>query len=171
MTRIKFSTSVCLLGVLVSACAGGNAIEEGVPSAALGQFETAPLPPPAQPLLDGVDAPVGIQAATVSVPQATLPDTAGAASIPAVTPPPANALVTGAAVNTGTFPNSGIERNGATEQLSDEERDEKIAELRALQAQQQASTISPEANRARLLELQRLARTHSQDTIRTIEAQ
>lgn len=171
MTRINFSASVGLFCLVLSACAGGNAIDEGVPSTAVSSATLAPLPPPAEPL------------AAPGQTALTLPDGAGATAAPVfpqqpsnapvltATAPPVDALVSGLPANTGIFPNSGLERNGATQQLSDQERDEKIAELRALQAQQQANVISPDANRARMLELQRLARTHSQDTIRTIEAQ
>lgn len=168
MTRIKLSACVGLFCLLLTACAGGNAIDEGVPSAAVSSTPLAPLPPPAEPLAEGAQTGVTAPVATAAP---VFPQQPAIAATPTATAPPANALVTGVPANTGTFPNSGIQRNGATQQLTDEERDEKIAELRALQAQQQANTISPETNRARLLELQRLARTHSQDTIRTIEAQ
>lgn len=168
MTRIKFSGLACAFCLLITACAGGNAIEEGVPSAALQTNQPAAFPPPASPLAAGA-APTADSTTAPVFPQT--PASAQVSTAPTATAPPASALVTGAPANTGTFPNSGVERRGATQQLSDAERDQKIAELRALQAQQQANTISPAASRARLLELQRLAKTHSRDTIRTIEAQ
>lgn len=150
MTMIK-QTALCVaFCILISACAGGNAIEQGVPNAALNAGSTSPFPSPAEP---------GSQLAE------------SATSAPQPSAPPVSALASGSASNTGTFPNSAIERKGETDQITNAERDQMIAELEALKGQQQGNTVSVATYKKRLLELQRLAKTHSRDTIKTIEAQ
>jgi hypothetical protein len=76
----------------------------------------------------------------------------------------------GGPVDTGTFPNLNIPQQAATTQFTDEERDAKLAELRARQQTQDpgaAPVESAEARRKRLQVLQ----DEQADTLKVIEGE
>lgn len=142
MTLLRI-VSFIAVGITASACAGGNAIDSGVPQAAIAPVAAEPLPAPVQP----------------------------GQEIAAQAPAPVEDTSSGAPRNTGTFPNLNDEPARSTNQLTDAERDALMAEMQALQAQQQAGRVSAAAYQRRLAELKRLAATHSSTTIERIEGQ
>lgn len=76
----------------------------------------------------------------------------------------------GAPVDTGTFPNLNIPQRAATTQFTDEERDAKLAQLRAKAAAQNpggAPVESPEARRKRL----QVSQDEQGETLKVIEGQ
>lgn len=173
MTRIK-----SLIGALALAgCAGGNAIDQGVPTTALSSQSgaadaTSAFPPPAQPDATRVQQPVAEEPAVASV-----QTTAG----PAPTPPPVNTLGEPAASPTppplpprsvgGAFPQLGDEPASRLNP-ADLARNKALADqLDALRAQQESGQISAETYRLRLAELQRLGASHSDETLARIRAQ
>jgi len=77
----------------------------------------------------------------------------------------------GAAINTGAFPNINNEPPPSPNQITDAERAAMTAELQALQAELDAGRVPTESSAARMAELQRLAATHSAEVLRRIEGQ
>ena len=76
----------------------------------------------------------------------------------------------GGPTDTGTFPNLNIPQQAATTQFTDEERDAKLAQLRAKQQTQSPGSTpveSPEARRKRL----QLLQDEQADTLKVIEGQ
>ena len=75
----------------------------------------------------------------------------------------------GSPTDTGTFPNLNIPRQGATAQLTDAEKEAKLAQLRAAQERQNsgAAVESPEARRKRL----QLSQDEQADTLKVIESE
>jgi hypothetical protein len=76
----------------------------------------------------------------------------------------------GGPTDTGTFPNLNIPQQAATTQFTDEERDAKLAQLRARQQTQNPGSTpveSPEARRKRL----QLLQDEQADTLKVIEGQ
>ena len=76
----------------------------------------------------------------------------------------------GGPVDTGTFPNLNIPQRAATTQFTDEERDAKLAQLRARQQTQDPGGTpveSPEARRKRLQVLQ----DEQSETLKVIEGE
>jgi len=76
----------------------------------------------------------------------------------------------GSPVDTGTFPNLNIPQQAATAQFTDEERDAKLATLRARQQAQDpggAPVESPEARRKRL----QVSQDEQSETLKVIEGQ
>ena len=110
---------------------------------------TEPLPPPAEP------APV---AAAQSVTNEDVPRLA--LTEPAVSAGP---------LDTGTFPNLNDEPEATLRAEADNAA--LLAEMQALAAAQAAGRVSADAYRARMAQLQRLAATHSAETLRQIEGQ
>ena len=147
-----------MLALGMTGCAGGNAIDQAVPTAVAEQ--PTQFPAPSAP--DGTQANATSAAAT-EFPQA--PDTAQTTTFDA-----AEAVSSGAPRDTGTFPTVNTEPAPATNQITDAEQARLLSEMNALRAQHQSGQVNTEAYRQRLLYLQRLARNHSQDKIRQIEA-
>lgn len=143
----------------VAGCAGGNPIDDAVPTAAaIGQ--PAEFPPPSEP---------GALTATATAAQEfPQPPTATPPPVPAFDP--AEAVSSGAPRDTGTFPTVNTEPPPATNQMTDAERARLLAEMNALRNQHERGQVDTEAYRKRLLYLQQLARNHSKDKIRQIEA-
>lgn len=77
----------------------------------------------------------------------------------------------GAARNTGAFPNINNEPPPSQNQITDAERAAMMAEMQALQAELDAGRVPTESSAARMAELQRLAATHSAEVLRRIEGQ
>lgn len=77
----------------------------------------------------------------------------------------------GAARDTGAFPNINNEPAPSPNQITDAERAAMMAELQALQAELDAGRVPTETSAARMAELQRLAATHSAEVLRRIEGQ
>jgi hypothetical protein len=75
----------------------------------------------------------------------------------------------GGPTDTGTFPNLNIPRQAATAQFTEEEKQAKLAQLRAVQQSQDpgAPVESPEARRKRL----KLAADEQADTLKVIESE
>ncbi|PSJ59768.1 hypothetical protein [Pseudaminobacter soli (ex Li et al. 2025)] len=88
-------------------------------------------------------------------------------SAPLVTAPPSSAS-SGQAVNTGTYPNLNIAPQVAAPQLSDEEKNAKLAGLKAVQNAQAAKGGGGEVPNDETL-LKKLAATHGQKTLSEIE--
>lgn len=83
---------------------------------------------------------------------------------------PMGAGRSGAPVDTGTFPNLNIPQQAATTQFTNEERDAKLAELRARQQAQDpggAPVESPEARRKRL----QVSQDEQSETLKVIEGE
>ncbi|WP_223477960.1 hypothetical protein [Oricola indica] len=159
--------------VLLAGCAGGNAIDQGVPQAA---FDTAgpPLPPAERP-----DESAGSETESQTAEQAP-----GRVSTTIRIPEPAPRRVKSAAQTgsrdplaagsgqasvTGTYPNINDEPARSLQQMSDAQRDVLLAQMQALaQAHSRGQVSTAEYNR-RLALLRRLAATHSNEAIRKIE--
>jgi hypothetical protein len=88
-------------------------------------------------------------------------------SAPLVTAQPSS-MSSGQAVNTGTYPNLNIAPQVAAPQLSDEEKNAKLAGLKAAQNAQAAKGGSGETPNDETL-LKKLAATHGQKTLSEIE--
>ena len=75
----------------------------------------------------------------------------------------------GGPIDTGTFPNLNVPRQAATAQLTEEEKEAKLAQLRAAQQRQDPGTPveSPEARRKRL----KLAADGQAETLKVIESE
>lgn len=131
-----------LSGLVLTGCAGRNAIDEAVPPAAFGE----------------TDAPA-TSLASLEQPRAP---------IPGVDPDPAFAG-SGQAVTTNTYPNINREPQAAVPQLTDAERDALLAEMQQLAVAHSKGIVSQADYRRRLAELRNLAATHSQATIKIIE--
>lgn len=80
-------------------------------------------------------------------------------------------LSSGGPRDTGTFPNINEEPLPSLNQISDTEKADLERQLIALRAEHDRGRITTAQYRQRLAYLQRLARTHSADTIRDIQAQ
>ncbi len=77
---------------------------------------------------------------------------------------------TGAPTDTGTFPNLNIPKQAATAQFTEEEKEAKLAQLRAVQHEQNpgaAPVESPEVKRKRL----QLLQDEQDETLKVIEGQ
>jgi len=116
----------------LTGCAGGGAIDRGVPQAAF------------------ADA------------TATQAGTEGQA------PPDPLFESSGQAALTGDYPNINVEPRGAVAQLTDAQRDELVAQMQALSRARAQGSVSNAEYERKLAELNRLAATHSQETIDTI---
>ncbi|TCD12395.1 hypothetical protein [Oricola cellulosilytica] len=141
------SNRTCLAWLTIAAlsvagCAGGNAIDKGVPKTA---FSEAAAP--------------------------AAPSEPAAGTAAAFPPPPGDSVFTGTGVvaATGEFPNINEMPQGETAQMTDAQRDALVAQMTALSAAHANGRISPAQYQRRLAELRRLGATHSTATIRTIE--
>lgn len=77
----------------------------------------------------------------------------------------------GAARDTGAFPNINNEPPPSQNQITDAERVAMMAEMQALQAELDAGRVPTGTSAARMAELQRLAATHSAEVLRRIEGE
>lgn len=143
-------------GLVLAGCAGGNAIDEAVPPAAFGD-----LGPPVPAQRPGTET-----EAEATTPDAVAPDTAAA---PPAAPRDTLFSGSGQAANTGAYPNINNEPRGAAPQLTDEQRANLLAEMQALAVAQSKGLVSRAEYQRRLAALRRLAATHSDEAIRTIE--
>ncbi|HEY6631755.1 MAG TPA: hypothetical protein VIZ90_09905 [Rhizobiaceae bacterium] len=94
----------------------------------------------------------------------------GACSGTTIEDVPAAAGRSGGPVDTGTFPNLNVPQRAATAQFTNEERDAKLAQLRAKQQSQDiggAPVESPEARRKRL----QVSQDEQSETLKVIEGQ
>jgi hypothetical protein len=161
-----FSCELIRTGVLAlvvvsvaAGCAGGNAIDRGVPQAAFID-DSAPFPPPAQPP-DAITTPATAnEAASAPAPSGT-----EAAEVPE------DPLFTGSgqASTTGNYPNINATPHGATSQLSDSQAAALKDQMAALAKAQDEGRVSPAQYSRRLAELRRLAATRSEEVIKQIE--
>lgn len=128
-------------GGLLSGCASTN-IEDAFPAAPAPQAQTATAPLPA--------AGPATQSAVV-------------ASAPAQ---PARG-----AKDTGTYPNLNIRPQAANQQISDEEKAAQIGSLTAAQQDHAAKLASSAKGSTDPALLRKLAKTHADETLKTIEAE
>jgi hypothetical protein len=150
MKRIGI-TLLVFKALVLAGCAGGNAIDRAVPQAAFAE-SGVPLPPPARP--DDENAAV-LQDVEARAQQELTPDPVFESS--------------GQASTAAGYPNINLEPHGATAQLTDAERDTLLVQMQALgQAHAQGKVSSADYDR-RLAQLRLLAKTHSNETIMTIE--
>lgn len=161
--------------LFASACAGGNAIDEGVPSTALqsAALQTEPLEPfpePARPdviaEVNGTETNEAANQQSVETPSID----AEPVQLATATPPPVPARTSGPR-NTGTYPSLADEPAPSDNQFSNREARRLMAEMQALQRKQQAGVVDTESYKRRLAELQRLAQTHSDKKLRQITTQ
>jgi hypothetical protein len=92
-----------------------------------------------------------------------------AAACSTVEDAPVAAGRSGAPADTGTFPNLNIPQQAATTQFTEEEKQAKLAQLRAVQQRQNpgAPVESPEARRKRL----KLSADEEEETLKVIESE
>lgn len=83
---------------------------------------------------------------------------------------PANDIVPAIALrDTGTFPNINVEPDSRLQPLGEAEQAQAVAAMQALAADHAAGRLSTAAYRARAAQLQRLAASHSAETLARIE--
>lgn len=140
---------VSILAIAMSAlaaCSTGKAIDEGVPQAAYPEAPD-PLPAPVQP---------GTQ--TAMAPETT-----------ATTRTEPLFEGSGQVNRTGQYPNINVQPRGATTQMGTTEAANRMQQMQALSRALADGRISMAQYQRRLVELRKLAATHSQDTIEKIE--
>jgi hypothetical protein len=100
-----------------------------------------------------------------------VPEVVVEAAAPPAAQPPSDPLFTGSgqAATTGAYPNINLEPHGATQQLTDAQRDLLLAQMQALAEAHSQGKVSAAEYERRLALLRRLAATHSQETIKSIE--
>jgi hypothetical protein len=76
----------------------------------------------------------------------------------------------GGPANTGTFPNLNVPRQAATTQFTDDERQAKLTQLRALQQSQVPAAAPAESAEARRKRLE-VSRDEQADTLKVIEGE
>ena len=91
-------------------------------------------------------------------------------AVPTASTAPVSGISTGEPKDTGTFPNLNVAPQAATTQISPEEKQAHIEELRATQQGLAATTASakPTTNPALL---RKLAATHADDALKAIESE
>jgi hypothetical protein len=101
---------------------------------------------------------------------ATIEDAVPTAAAPqADASAPVETALSGGPKDTGTFPNLNIPRQAANQQLTPEQTTAEIEALKAAQAQQAAKEAGSSSTDPAVL--RKLAETHAQDALKSIEAQ